>query len=144
MRVRGCWQQQQQQQICRCAENWSAVTGGGTSRDSSTVAGPSPTAQAITTGPTITTNTSTIPSTLNQQLSSAPPRRPSTLNPEALLLPQRQHFATSAAAMGATKLDGTAIAKSIRERLGAEIAEKQKLNPRYKPTLKIIQGTYLI
>ncbi|KFH45262.1 C-1-tetrahydrofolate synthase-like protein [Hapsidospora chrysogenum ATCC 11550] len=45
--------------------------------------------------------------------------------------------------MGATKLDGTAIAKSIRERLGAEIAEKQKLNPRYKPTLKIIQGTYV-
>lgn len=42
--------------------------------------------------------------------------------------------------MVATKLDGTAIAKSIRERLGAEIAEKQKLNPRYRPTLKIVQG----
>lgn len=42
--------------------------------------------------------------------------------------------------MGATRLDGTAIAKGIRERLGAEIAEKQRLNPRYKPTLKIIQG----
>ncbi|KAI5462666.1 formate--tetrahydrofolate ligase-domain-containing protein [Mariannaea sp. PMI_226] len=41
--------------------------------------------------------------------------------------------------MGAIKLDGNAIAKSIRERLGAEIAEKQKLNPRYKPCLKIIQ-----
>ena len=44
--------------------------------------------------------------------------------------------------MGATKLDGTAIAKSIRERLGREIAEKQKLNSRYKPSLKIIQGMY--
>lgn len=42
--------------------------------------------------------------------------------------------------MVATKLDGTAIAKTIRERLGTEIAEKQKLNPRYKPSLKIIQG----
>jgi methylenetetrahydrofolate dehydrogenase (NADP+)/methenyltetrahydrofolate cyclohydrolase/formyltetrahydrofolate synthetase len=42
--------------------------------------------------------------------------------------------------MVATKLDGTAIAKGIRERLGQEIAEKQKLNPRYKPSLKILQG----
>ncbi|KAF7554824.1 hypothetical protein G7046_g6708 [Stylonectria norvegica] len=41
--------------------------------------------------------------------------------------------------MVATRLDGTAIAKSIRERLGIEIAEKQKLNPRYRPSLKIIQ-----
>jgi methylenetetrahydrofolate dehydrogenase (NADP+)/methenyltetrahydrofolate cyclohydrolase/formyltetrahydrofolate synthetase len=45
--------------------------------------------------------------------------------------------------MGATKLDGTAIAKRIRARLAAEIVEKQVLNPRYKPTLKIIQGTLL-
>lgn len=43
--------------------------------------------------------------------------------------------------MTARVLDGTAIAKSIRERIGAEIVEKQKLNPRYKPSLKIIQGT---
>jgi hypothetical protein len=42
--------------------------------------------------------------------------------------------------MVATKLDGTAIAKTIRERLGAEIVEKQKLNPRYRPALRIIQG----
>ncbi|KAK7423125.1 tetrahydrofolate synthase [Neonectria punicea] len=41
--------------------------------------------------------------------------------------------------MGAIKLDGTAIAKAIRERLGIEIVEKQKLNPRFKPCLKIIQ-----
>ncbi|KAF4121059.1 methylenetetrahydrofolate dehydrogenase (NADP+) / methenyltetrahydrofolate cyclohydrolase / formyltetrahydrofolate synthetase [Geosmithia morbida] len=45
--------------------------------------------------------------------------------------------------MVATKLDGTAIAKSIRERLGIEVAERQKLNPRYKPCLKIIQATYV-
>ncbi|RSL80188.1 C-1-tetrahydrofolate synthase, cytoplasmic [Fusarium floridanum] len=41
--------------------------------------------------------------------------------------------------MVATKIDGTAIAKSIRERLCAEVAAKQKLNPRYQPCLKIIQ-----
>lgn len=41
--------------------------------------------------------------------------------------------------MTATKIDGTAIAKSIRERLGAEIKKKQESNPRYKPSLKIVQ-----
>jgi methylenetetrahydrofolate dehydrogenase (NADP+)/methenyltetrahydrofolate cyclohydrolase/formyltetrahydrofolate synthetase len=44
--------------------------------------------------------------------------------------------------MSATKLDGTAIAKSIREKLAAEIIEKQKVNPKYRPSLKIIQGTW--
>lgn len=42
--------------------------------------------------------------------------------------------------MVASKIDGTALAKSIRERLKAEIAEKQLTNPRYQPCLKIIQG----
>ncbi|OAA37185.1 C-1-tetrahydrofolate synthase [Metarhizium rileyi] len=52
----------------------------------------------------------------------------------------RPRFSTSAsAAMTARILDGTAVAKSIRERIGAEIVEKQKLNPRYRPSLKIIQ-----
>ncbi|KAI1105336.1 formate-tetrahydrofolate ligase [Jackrogersella minutella] len=41
--------------------------------------------------------------------------------------------------MTATRLDGTAIAKKIRERLAAEIVEKQRSNPKYKPCLKIIQ-----
>lgn len=39
----------------------------------------------------------------------------------------------------AEKIDGNAIAKSIRERIGGEIAEAQKSNPRYKPSLTIIQ-----
>lgn len=57
------------------------------------------------------------------------------------LRPQKRQFCSSSpVAMVAVKIDGTAIAKNIRERLGTEIAEKQKLNPRYKPTLKIIQG----
>ncbi|KAJ4337781.1 tetrahydrofolate synthase [Ascochyta clinopodiicola] len=41
--------------------------------------------------------------------------------------------------MTATKIDGTAIAKSIRERLGEYIKEKQGVNPRYRPSLKIVQ-----
>lgn len=43
-------------------------------------------------------------------------------------------------AMAANKIDGTAIAKAVRERLRVEILEKQETNPRYKPCLKIIQG----
>lgn len=74
-------------------------------------------------------------------------RRPLLLaSPSALLpLPFSAHrgtgrfFSTTSAAMVATKLDGTAIAKSIRERIGREIAERQKLNPRYRPSLKIVQ-----
>jgi len=41
--------------------------------------------------------------------------------------------------MAGTKIDGTAIAKSIREKLHAQIQEAQKTNPRFKPSLKIIQ-----
>ena len=42
-------------------------------------------------------------------------------------------------AMTATKIDGTAIAKSIREKIAKDIAEKQAQNARYKPSLVIIQ-----
>ncbi|KAL1638432.1 tetrahydrofolate synthase [Neofusicoccum ribis] len=45
--------------------------------------------------------------------------------------------------MVAAKIDGNAIAKSIRERLHDEIREKQQSNPRYRPALRIIQGTYV-
>ena len=41
--------------------------------------------------------------------------------------------------MVGTKIDGTAIAKSIRSRLHDEIKEKQRTNPRFIPSLKIIQ-----
>ena len=44
--------------------------------------------------------------------------------------------------MVASKIDGTAIAKAIRERIRREILEKQQTNPRYKPCLKIIQGAW--
>lgn len=53
------------------------------------------------------------------------------------------YFSTSGAAMGAVKIDGTAIAKRIRENLHAEILEKKKINPRYVPSLKIIQGIFI-
>ena len=41
--------------------------------------------------------------------------------------------------MTGVKIDGTAVAIKIRERLHAEIQQTQKTNPRYKPSLKIIQ-----
>jgi len=41
--------------------------------------------------------------------------------------------------MAGTKIDGTAVAKGIREKLHAQIQETQKSNPRFKPNLKIIQ-----
>ena len=41
--------------------------------------------------------------------------------------------------MPATKIDGTAIAKSIREKIAEDIAQKQAKNSRYQPSLVIIQ-----
>ncbi|PSR98995.1 formate--tetrahydrofolate ligase-domain-containing protein [Coniella lustricola] len=41
--------------------------------------------------------------------------------------------------MGAQKIDGTAIAKRIRESIHAEIEAKKQANPRFIPCLKIIQ-----
>ncbi|KAK4176051.1 putative C-1-tetrahydrofolate synthase [Triangularia setosa] len=48
-------------------------------------------------------------------------------------------FSSSSAAMVAQKIDGTAVAKRVREQLKAEIAEKKEINPRFQPCLKIIQ-----
>lgn len=49
-------------------------------------------------------------------------------------------FSATQRKMTAEKIDGTAIAKRIRVRLQAEIKQKQETNPRYKPSLTIIQG----
>jgi hypothetical protein len=65
-----------------------------------------------------------------------PHSRPSSVHQ----LVSARPFSSSRSTMTAQKLDGTAIAKSIRERLAAEVVEKQKLNPKYQPSLKIIQG----
>ena len=50
-----------------------------------------------------------------------------------------RYLSSSARRMGAEKIDGTAIAKSIRERINAEIKKTQETNPRYKPSLTIVQ-----
>ena len=55
---------------------------------------------------------------------------------------EKRNFSCTPLAMTATKIDGTAIAKKIRDKLREEIEETQKSNPRYKPSLKIIQGTF--
>lgn len=59
-------------------------------------------------------------------------------------LPRSRSFSSTPFVMTATKIDGTAIAKKIRERIHDQIAETQKVNPRYRPSLKIIQGTKLL
>lgn len=48
-------------------------------------------------------------------------------------------FSVAPLAMAATKIDGTGIAKGIRERINADIKKAQETNPRYKPSLKIVQ-----
>ena len=55
---------------------------------------------------------------------------------------QHAFFSSSSTTMAAKKIDGTAIAKSIRQRLHVGIETTQKTNPRFKPSLKIIQGTH--
>lgn len=42
----------------------------------------------------------------------------------------------------ASRIDGTAIAKSIRAGLKAEIEQTQVTNPRFKPNLIIFQGKW--
>lgn len=49
-------------------------------------------------------------------------------------------YYTQRGTMTATKIDGTAIAKSIRDGLKTEIEQIQQANPRFKPSLVIFQG----
>ena len=44
-----------------------------------------------------------------------------------------------AKSMAAERIDGTAIAKAIREKISSDIRQIQRTNPRYKPSLTIIQ-----
>ncbi|SMY18815.1 unnamed protein product [Zymoseptoria tritici ST99CH_1A5] len=46
---------------------------------------------------------------------------------------------TASSKMPATKIDGNAIAKSIREGISRDVADKQAKNSRYKPSLVILQ-----
>ncbi|KAL8972769.1 MAG: hypothetical protein Q9197_002625 [Variospora fuerteventurae] len=41
--------------------------------------------------------------------------------------------------MAAERIDGTAIAKAIRDRINSDIRRTQQTNPRYKPSLTIVQ-----
>jgi hypothetical protein len=88
-----------------------------------------------------------VPARCFPQATATPPRKyyPSH-TPRQLLYPApasvyaTRYFSGTAFRMTATKIDGTAIAKSIREKLGAKIKDRQDLNPRYRPSLKIVQG----
>ena len=50
-----------------------------------------------------------------------------------------RYFSAVPPAMAATKIDGAGIAKTIRERINANIKRAQENNPRYRPSLKIVQ-----
>ncbi|KIW02169.1 uncharacterized protein PV09_06333 [Verruconis gallopava] len=51
-----------------------------------------------------------------------------------------RRFSSSPCPMAPARIiDGSAIAKAIRQKLNAQIEEKQRTNPRYKPSLVIIQ-----
>ena len=51
----------------------------------------------------------------------------------------RDRFTKTPRAMPASKIDGTAIAKGIREKIQLEIKKTQETNSRFRPSLKIIQ-----
>lgn len=108
------------------------VTATGLSR--SQTAPPSLSRSQSTTGATTASSTPSSPKFSFLQHRRAHP-------PFGLSQSRPRYFSSTAATMVAQKIDGTAIAKGIRERLAVEITEKQKLNPRYRPTLRIIQGT---
>jgi len=67
--------------------------------------------------------------------SGCSPSAPISIPPAAST---HRKFCTSATM--ASKIDGTAIARSIREGLKAEIETIQVSNPRFKPNLVIFQG----
>ncbi len=50
-----------------------------------------------------------------------------------------EQLSSSASRMAAEKIDGKAIANTIQDRINAEIKKTQKTNPRYKPSLTIVQ-----
>ncbi|KAK4194581.1 putative C-1-tetrahydrofolate synthase [Triangularia verruculosa] len=62
---------------------------------------------------------------------------PASAQPNSFLA--HRAFSSSSAVMVAQRIDGTAVAKRVREQLKAEIAEKKGINPRFQPCLKIIQ-----
>src|SRR2546423_1807482 len=69
-------------------------------------------------------------------------RRPSRLPRKPILRSIRsptRDFSSSSPGMIGTKIDGTAVARKIRERLHTEIEQAQRINPRFKPSLKILQ-----
>lgn len=49
------------------------------------------------------------------------------------------HHSTKSYSMAAERIDGTAIARKTRERINADIKKTQETNPRYKPSLTIVQ-----
>nr|POF01237.1 c-1-tetrahydrofolate synthase, mitochondrial [Quercus suber] len=102
-------------------------------------AGPKTRFSAHTTSINITTTSSTplLSSILTPPpFSATKPSSSSTVHPP---VHARRAFSSSPTNMTATKIDGTSIANGIRSGISKEIADKQAKNPRYRPSLVIVQ-----
>lgn len=86
-----------------------------------------------------TVSSSTFPSTSTSSAALVQAAPKTCVGRSAVSSPSRALSTKIPSRMGAIKIDGKAIAQKIRERLAAEVAQKQKANPRYRPSLKIIQ-----
>ena len=66
-----------------------------------------------------------------------------SIAPSATAVSSGRTFSSTAVAMVATKIDGTNIAKGVREGLKSEIEKVQGTNPRFVPSLVILQGRFV-
>ena len=57
----------------------------------------------------------------------------------AWVIQNKRQASSKTRMMAAEKIDGTAIAKDIRDRINSEIKKIQETNPRFKPSLTIVQ-----
>ncbi|KAL4779378.1 formate--tetrahydrofolate ligase-domain-containing protein [Aspergillus varians] len=70
-------------------------------------------------------------------------RSPGNLRNFPAFLCQTRPFSCTGVTMAAENINGTQIAKDIRAGLKNEIQKIQEVNPRFKPSLVIFQGTYV-
>lgn len=86
-----------------------------------------------------------VPQTLQPTSSLLTPLRPSRSAPEDRCIGKLIHYpfarflSCSSVKMAAANIDGIAIARDIRARIKANIKKNQEANPRFKPSLTIVQ-----
>ena len=87
--------------------------------------------------PSLPTLCSSIPSASDRPTTRILKNKPQS--PVGLPLTQTRPLSSTAANMAATIIDGNAIANKIRQKIHAEIQATREINPRFNPSLKIIQ-----